>query len=89
MRCIYTVLGQMPGGSLREMLESAVTPEREKASAKGLQLSTSLDPSLPETTIGDAARIRDILQHLIDNAIKFRRNTLDGNDGLPSECGAT
>ena len=57
--------------SLREMLESAIAPEREKAGAKGLHFTASLDHSLPETVIGDAARIRDILQHLLDNAIKF------------------
>ena len=57
--------------SLREMLDSIVTAERPKAEAKGLYLTASLDPSLPETTSGDAARIRDILVHLVDNAIKF------------------
>ena len=57
--------------SLREMLDSVIAPEREKAGAKGLRLTASLEPSLPETIIGDAARIRDILRHLLDNAIKF------------------
>jgi CheY-like chemotaxis protein len=62
--------------SLREMLDSLVGQEREKAEAKGLRLLSSLEPSLPETVIGDAARIRDILLHLLDNAIKF---TSQGN----------
>lgn len=57
--------------SLHEMLDSVVGQEREKAEAKGLRLISRLEPSLPETMIGDAARIRDVLAHLLDNAIKF------------------
>jgi len=57
--------------SLKEMLDSAVSQDRERAQAKGLQLLVTLDPALPETMVGDAARIRELLVHLIDNAIKF------------------
>jgi CheY-like chemotaxis protein len=57
--------------SLQEMLDSVVAQERERAEAKGLQLLASLDPALPQTMVGDAARIRELLAHLIDNAIKF------------------
>ena len=57
--------------SLREMLESAVGQDRGRTQAKGLQLEATFDPALPETIIGDAARIRELLVHLIDNAIKF------------------
>lgn len=56
---------------LREVLDSAVAPQRAKAEAKGLRLTATVDPSLPETMTGDAARIRDILTHLLDNAVKF------------------
>jgi CheY-like chemotaxis protein len=57
--------------SVREMLESATAPDRARAAAKGLALSVHLDPALPATMTGDAARIRELLVHLIDNAIKF------------------
>lgn len=57
--------------SLRELLDSSVAPQREKAVAKGLKLDVLCDTGLPETLIGDAPRIRDILTHLLDNAIKF------------------
>ncbi|MEO8049009.1 MAG: ATP-binding protein [Acidobacteriota bacterium] len=56
---------------LSEVVESAVAREREKAQMKGLKLTAMLDPALPQTMIGDAARIQDLLGHLLDNAIKF------------------
>ncbi len=56
---------------LSEMVESAIGREREKAQMKGLKLTAMLDPALPQTMIGDAARIQDVLGHLLDNAIKF------------------
>jgi two-component system sensor histidine kinase/response regulator len=56
---------------LSEMVDSALSMEREKAEAKGLKLTATLDAALPQTIIGDATRIQDLLGHLIDNAIKF------------------
>jgi CheY-like chemotaxis protein len=56
---------------LSEMVDSALAMEREKAEAKGLKLTATLDTALPQTIIGDAARIQDLLGHLLDNAIKF------------------
>lgn len=56
---------------LKDLLETVVDQQREKAEVKGLVLIAKLDTSLPETLIGDASRIRDILTHLVDNAIKF------------------
>src|SRR5258706_8700293 len=56
---------------LRDLLDSTVAQQREKAEAKGLRMTATLHPSLPETMTGDAARIRDILVHLVDNAVKF------------------
>jgi CheY-like chemotaxis protein len=63
---------------LREMVDSALAMEREKAEAKGLKLTATLDAALPQTMIGDAARIQDLLGHLLDNAIKFtHRGSVD------------
>ncbi len=63
---------------LSDMVDSALAMEREKAEAKGLQLTATLDASLPQTMIGDAARIQDLLGHLLDNAIKFtHRGSVD------------
>jgi len=56
---------------LSEMVDSTLSREREKTDAKGLKLTAALDPALPQTIIGDATRIQDLLGHLLDNAIKF------------------
>jgi CheY-like chemotaxis protein len=57
--------------SVREMLDSATAQDRARAAAKGLTLSVRLDPALSATMTGDAARVRELLVHLMDNAIKF------------------
>jgi CheY-like chemotaxis protein len=63
---------------LSEMVDSALAKEREKAQAKGLALTATLDAALPQTIVGDAARIQDLLGHLLDNAIKFtHRGSVD------------
>ena len=43
------------------------------AREKGLQLVTEISPETPETVIGDADRVGQILVNLIGNAIKFTR----------------
>jgi CheY-like chemotaxis protein len=57
--------------SLREMLDAAVAQHQPKAHVKNIPLTLALDPSLPETMLGDAPRLRELLSHLIANAIKF------------------
>ncbi len=42
-----------------------------KANLKGLKFITSIDQSLPKTVYADATLIKQIIIHLIDNAIKF------------------
>lgn len=41
------------------------------AGAKGVALSLTFDSSLPQTLIGDALRLRQILTNLLNNAVKF------------------
>lgn len=57
--------------SVREMLEATVSQFRGKADAKSLNLLLTLDSGLAETLVGDALRIRELLAHLLSNAIKF------------------
>jgi CheY-like chemotaxis protein len=57
--------------SLKELLDSVMGQQAPKAHAKGLRLYSTLDASLPETFTGDPARIKEVLLHLLDNAVKF------------------
>lgn len=57
--------------SLRDLIESTRAQQALKAEAKGLTIQASYDPGLPETMIGDAPRLRQLLSHFLANAIKF------------------
>ncbi len=56
---------------LRETLNSVLTEFLPKAEAKGLELIRNFDSRLPEAAVGDAVRLRQLLIHLLSNAIKF------------------
>src|SRR5713226_4715152 len=56
---------------LKETLDAAINQQMTKARAKGLKLFSTVDATLPETMVGDAPRLRELLGHLISNAIKF------------------
>ncbi len=50
----------------------------QRALEKGIALRTKLDADLPRHVFGDALRIRQILTHLIGNAVKFtQRGRID------------
>jgi len=57
--------------SVKEMLEAALGQQRTKADLKQLRLRLTLDAGLPETLIGDASRLRELMGHLVNNAVKF------------------
>lgn len=59
--------------SLREAVQGVVGEFQPKAQAKGVRLLRVLDNSLPEMVIGDPLRLRQILWHLLANAVKFTR----------------
>jgi CheY-like chemotaxis protein/anti-sigma regulatory factor (Ser/Thr protein kinase) len=56
---------------LADSVRSAVLEYQRPAEAKNLRLYSTLAEGLPETVIGDEFRIRQILSHLLGNAIKF------------------
>ena len=56
---------------LAELLDAAIAEQSISAKAKGLRIYCTLDGGLPETLIGDAPRIRQLLNHLMGNAVKF------------------
>jgi CheY-like chemotaxis protein len=57
--------------SLRELIESTLAQQALKAESKGLNIRASYDSGLPETMVGDAPRLRQLLSHFLANAIKF------------------
>jgi len=56
---------------LSVMLRDVVEVLRTQAEAKGLRLSLEISPSLPELARGDEEKLRQILIHLVGNALKF------------------
>src|SRR4029077_169077 len=57
--------------SLRETLAGLVSEFSFKAESKGVRLRNSFDRSLPSTVVGDALRLRQLIWHLLGNAVKF------------------
>ena len=55
----------------RDCIESCVQNLSLEAERKNLPVLVEIDPSLPETMLGDPLRIRQVLTNLIHNAIKF------------------
>ena len=57
--------------NIRSLVNSIETMFKAKATEKKLQLSSSVDETLPGILEGDATRLTQILVNLISNAVKF------------------
>ncbi|MCA1384649.1 MULTISPECIES: ATP-binding protein [Bradyrhizobium] len=69
----------------RALVETVATVVRASAKSKGLTVKVELDPNLPPTLRGDAARIRQVLLNLASNAVKF---TDEGEVTISATCQA-
>jgi len=56
---------------LREVVIEANELFSVQAFAKGIELSSSCNPDVPRSFVGDPVRIRQILSNLVSNAVKF------------------
>ena len=56
---------------LRECVEAVVDLIGPVAQRKGIELAYGIEPGTPETAVGDASRLRQILLNLLNNAVKF------------------
>jgi signal transduction histidine kinase/DNA-binding response OmpR family regulator len=56
---------------LHQALEQAIVPYAEQAGEQALDFRFELPSSLPQWVMGDAVRLRQVLNHLLSNAIKF------------------
>ena len=68
---------------IRTAVEDAVAILVPKASEKHLELNTLIKTSVPEEVIGDPARLRQVLNNLISNAVKF---TEHGEINVTVDC---
>ena len=59
--------------SIRHCVDAAMNTVDFTAREKGLQLSSGIDPEVPDQVIGDPHRLRQVLLNLINNAVKFTR----------------
>lgn len=60
--------------NLRSIIENSVSLFAPKATEKGIELHSMILSDVPEEVIGDPSRLRQILNNLISNAVKFTEN---------------
>lgn len=59
------------GFSLRNWLGEIIQAHQSQAQEKSLKLESEVDPDVPAVVVGDPLRLRQIMTHLVGNAIKF------------------
>jgi len=57
--------------NIHQLINSVVHDKKTMAYKKGLELTLVIDEKIPESLVLDGLKVEEILQNLIDNAIKF------------------
>jgi len=60
--------------SVHKLIENIDNSFRFEAEAKGIRLITEVDASIPQVLIGDSIRLMQVINNLVNNAIKFTHN---------------
>ena len=56
---------------VREVVNGVTTLLSAQAAGKGLSISATVDPLMPQRVLGDGSRLRQVLLNLANNAVKF------------------
>jgi len=57
--------------SLRGLVHSVTSMYSKKTDEKNIRLEYSIDPSIPDSLVGDITRLTQVLVNLLSNAVKF------------------
>ena len=58
---------------LSSVINDLITEYRVLPDQKGLELVFDVDPQIPSELVGDSAKVKKILRHLVNNAVKFTK----------------